>query len=113
YGLAPLTIDDAIDKAKKVELGQMNASANIQQNAKIQMLEQQNLILQTQLVQKDQRGDSNPNNNNNNRQPSQSTRRPGQNRGGGKGNGRNWNRPKEGQNNQNRYNNNNNQSNTV
>ena len=26
YGLASLTIDDAIDKTKKVELGQMNAS---------------------------------------------------------------------------------------
>jgi len=32
YGLAPLTIDDAIDKAKKVELEQMNASNSIQAN---------------------------------------------------------------------------------
>ena len=35
YGLAPLTIDDAIDKAKKVELGQMNTSNSIQTNIRL------------------------------------------------------------------------------
>src|SRR5688572_13876733 len=106
YGLAPLTLDDAIDKAKKVELGQMNASANIQQNARIQLLEQQNFILNTQLAQQNKGGDNKPSNNNYNKPPKPNTNRPGQNRGGGKGNGRNWNRPKDGQNN---YNNNRNQ----
>ena len=40
YGLASLTIDDAIDKAKKVELRQMNASNSIQANIRLQQLEQ-------------------------------------------------------------------------
>src|SRR5688500_2044741 len=83
YGLAPLTLDDAIDKAKKVELGQMNASVNIQQNARIQLLEQQNFILNTQLAQQNKKGDNEPSNNNNqNKPPKSSTNRPGQNRGG-------------------------------
>ena len=39
YGLASLTIDDAIDKVKKIELGQMNASNSIQANVRLQQLE--------------------------------------------------------------------------
>ena len=38
YGLSPLTIDDAIDKAKKVELGQMSASNTLQANVRLQQL---------------------------------------------------------------------------
>src|ERR1044072_3660366 len=45
YGLAPLTIDDPIDKAKKVELGQMSASNALQANVRLQQLEHQNLLL--------------------------------------------------------------------
>ena len=63
YGLAPLTLDDAIDKAKKVELGQLNATATLQTNARIHQLEQQNFILNTQLAQVNE----NTTNNNNNR----------------------------------------------
>jgi len=36
YKLALLTIDDAIDKAKKVELGQMSASNALQANVRLQ-----------------------------------------------------------------------------
>ena len=39
YGLAPLTIDDTIDKIKKVELGQMNVFNSIQANIRLQQLE--------------------------------------------------------------------------
>src|ERR1043165_2992716 len=39
YGLAPLTIDDAIDKAKKVKLGQMSVSNALQANVRLQQLE--------------------------------------------------------------------------
>ena len=35
YGLVPLTIDDIIDKAKKVELGQMSASNILQANVRL------------------------------------------------------------------------------
>ena len=40
YRLAPLTIDNTIDKAKKVELGQMNASSALQANIRLQQLKQ-------------------------------------------------------------------------
>jgi hypothetical protein len=60
YGLAPLTIDDAIDKAKKVELGQMNAANTIQANVRLQQLEQQNFILNHQLVQMQGQGTETP-----------------------------------------------------
>ena len=39
YGLVLLIIEDAIDKAKKVELGQMNAFNSIQANIRLQQLE--------------------------------------------------------------------------
>ena len=51
YGLAPLTVDDTIDKMKKVELGQMNASNIIQANIRLQQLEQQNFLLNSQIMQ--------------------------------------------------------------
>src|ERR1044071_1042136 len=51
YGLAPLIIDDAIDKAKKVELGQMSASNALQANVRLQQLEQQNFLLNSQIMQ--------------------------------------------------------------
>ena len=47
YGLASLIINDVIDKAKKVELGQMNVSNSIQANIRLQQLEQQNFLLNT------------------------------------------------------------------
>ena len=40
YGLTSFTLDDTIDKAKKIELGQMNATNTIQTNVRIQQLEQ-------------------------------------------------------------------------
>src|ERR1043165_785014 len=51
YGLAPLTIEDAIDKAKKVELEQMSASNALQANIRLQQLEQQNFLLNSQIMQ--------------------------------------------------------------
>jgi len=39
YELAPLTVDDIIDKVKKVELGQINMFNTIQANIRLQQLE--------------------------------------------------------------------------
>ena len=36
YGLALLIVDDAIDKAKKVELGQISVSNALQANVRLQ-----------------------------------------------------------------------------
>ena len=60
YGLAPLTVDDAIDKAKKVELGQMNAANTIQANVRLQQLEQQNFLLNSQVMQMQGQGTETP-----------------------------------------------------
>ena len=40
YGLVLLTVNDTIDKAKKVELGQINTSNTIQANIRLQQLKQ-------------------------------------------------------------------------
>ncbi len=49
YGLAPTTLDEAIMKAKMVEIGQKNAVGTIQFNAKLAQLEQKNALLHQQL----------------------------------------------------------------
>ena len=51
YGLASLTIEDTIDKAKKVELEQMSASNVLPANIRLQQLEQQNFLLNSQIMQ--------------------------------------------------------------
>src|ERR1043166_9712508 len=60
YGLAPLTIDDAIDKAKKVELGQMSTSNALQANVRLQQLEHQNFLLNSQIMQMQESGTETP-----------------------------------------------------
>ena len=46
YGLAPTNLDEAIMKAKMIEMEQKNASGIIQVNAKITQLETENQVLQ-------------------------------------------------------------------
>ena len=46
YGLALTNLDEAIMKAKMIEMGQKNASGIIQANAKITQLETENQVLQ-------------------------------------------------------------------
>src|ERR1043165_1337861 len=60
YGLAPLTVDDAIDKAKKVELGQISVSNALQTNVRLQQLEQQNFLLNSQIMQIQEQGTETP-----------------------------------------------------
>src|ERR1044072_9184100 len=60
YELAPLTIDNAIDKAKKVELGQTSASNTLQANVRLQQLEQQNFLLNSQVMQMQGQGIETP-----------------------------------------------------
>ncbi len=50
YGLAPTNLDEAIMKAKMIEIGQKNASGVIQVNAKMTQLETENQVLQQQLA---------------------------------------------------------------
>ena len=50
YGLAPTSLDEAIMKAKMIEMGQKNASGAIQVNAKMTQLETENQVLQQQLA---------------------------------------------------------------
>ncbi len=50
YGLAPTNLDEAIMKAKMIEMGQKNASGAIQVNAKMTQLETENQVLQQQLA---------------------------------------------------------------
>ncbi len=45
YGLAPITLDEAIMKAKIVEMGQRNAAGTMQFNVKMAQLEQKNALL--------------------------------------------------------------------
>ena len=45
YGLAPTTLDEAIMKAKMIEMGQKNAAGTMQFNAKLAQLEQENALL--------------------------------------------------------------------
>ena len=45
YGLAPTTLDEAIMKAKMIEMGQKNAAGIMQFNAKLAQLEQENALL--------------------------------------------------------------------
>ena|ERR1044071_106452 len=55
-----LTIDDAIDKAKKVELRQMSASNALQANVRLQQLEQQNFLFKSQIMQMQGQGTETP-----------------------------------------------------
>ncbi len=45
YGLAPTNLDEAIMKAKMIEIGQKNALGTIQVNAKMMQLEIENQVL--------------------------------------------------------------------
>src|SRR6266542_3846666 len=49
YGLAPASLDEAIMKAKMIEMGQRNAAGTMQFNAKVAQLEQENALLHQQL----------------------------------------------------------------
>ena len=49
YGLAPVSLDEAIMKAKMIEMGQRNAAGTMQFNAKVAQLEQENALLHQQL----------------------------------------------------------------
>src|SRR6266540_1922033 len=49
YGLAPGSLDEAIMKAKMIEMGQRNAAGTMQFNAKVAQLEQENALLHQQL----------------------------------------------------------------
>ena len=50
YGLVPTNLDEAIMKAKMIEIGQKNALGAIQVNAKMTQLETENQVLQQQLA---------------------------------------------------------------
>ena len=50
YGLILINLDEAIMKAKMIEMGQKNALGAIQVNAKMTQLEIENQVLQQQLV---------------------------------------------------------------
>ena len=50
YGLASTNLDEAIMKAKIIEMGQKNVSRAIQINAKMTQLETKNQVLQQQLA---------------------------------------------------------------
>ena len=45
YSLALMTLDEAIMKAKMIEIGQKNAAGIMQFNAKVAQLEQENALL--------------------------------------------------------------------
>ncbi len=45
YGLVPTNLDEAIMKAKMIEMGQKNASGTIQVNTKMIQLETENQVL--------------------------------------------------------------------
>src|SRR6266498_3959596 len=49
YGLAPASLDEAIMKAKMIEMGQRNVAGTMQFNAKVAQLEQENALLHQQL----------------------------------------------------------------
>src|SRR6266498_3546023 len=49
YGLAPASLDEAIMKAKMIEIGQRSAAGTIRFNAKVAQLEQENALLHQQL----------------------------------------------------------------
>src|SRR6266498_2501129 len=49
YGLAPASLDEAIMKAKMIEMGQRNVTGIMQFNAKVAQLEQENALLHQQL----------------------------------------------------------------
>ncbi len=50
YGLVPTNLNEAIMKAKMIEMGQKNALKAIQVNAKMTQLETENQVLQQQLA---------------------------------------------------------------
>ena len=50
YGLAPTNLDEAIMKAKMIEMEQKNALGAIQVNVKMMQLETENQVLQQQLA---------------------------------------------------------------
>ena len=50
YGLISTNLDEAIMKAKMIEMEQKNVSGTIQVNAKITQLETENQVLQQQLA---------------------------------------------------------------
>src|SRR6266540_1894384 len=100
YELALTNLDEAIMKAKMIEMGQKNASGAIQVNAKMTQLETENQVLQQQLaweqatkLQPQSQPQAQP------QQPFQqnSTQRFGRWRGQGRGRNPDWNRPKDGQ----------------
>src|SRR6266540_2389609 len=49
YGLASTSLDEAIMKAKMIEMGQRNAAGTMKFNAKVAQLEQENALLHQQL----------------------------------------------------------------
>src|SRR6266511_3563721 len=49
YGLALASLDEAIMKAKMIEMGQKNIAGTMQFNAKLVQLEQENALLHQQL----------------------------------------------------------------
>ncbi len=49
YRLAPASLDEAIMKAKMIEMGQRNAARTMQYNAKLAQLEQENALLYQQI----------------------------------------------------------------
>src|SRR6266542_4002524 len=49
YGLALVSLDEVIMKAKMIEMGQRNAAGTMQFNAKVAQLEQENALLHQQL----------------------------------------------------------------
>ena len=68
YELAPTTLDEAIMKAKMIEIGQKNAAGTMQYNAKMAQLKQKNALLHQQLewqprsqLQQEQRASQNQN----------------------------------------------------
>ena len=51
YPLAPTSVEDALAKAKLIEMGQKNAAGMIQQNARINQLEEENNRFRQQIQQ--------------------------------------------------------------
>ena len=106
YAFAPVTLEDAIQKAKMVEQGQKNATQALTANHMVATLQQQNQVLQQQVEQKSQNLGK-PQQSNWKPKPKPYNQRDGRNRGSGKGNNPNWNRPRNNpSNNNNRQNNN-------
>src|SRR6266540_3030366 len=96
YGLASTNLDEAIMKAKMIEMGQKNASGTIQVNAKMTQLEMENQVLQQQLAWEQAtkpQPQAQPQSQSLQQQPSQqnNTQRFGRWRGQGRGRNPDWN----------------------